>query len=163
MTKHKIFAASLSLVALVGCSSRPRDFTPTLQAAPADASQYAADYESCRTMVAEGQRSGFGARLASGGVGVAAGVGVTAATVGGTGGTMVGAAAAASAAAVMLPVIGVAAAWGVAKARKAKKEREVKAATALCLSEAGYTVSDWTVAKKKRPASNASSAGAATR
>ena len=110
-------------------------------------------------MVAEGQRSGFGARLASGGVGVAAGVGVTAAAVGGTASTMAGAAAAASAAVVMLPVVGVAAAWGVAKARKAKKEREVKDATALCLSEAGYVVRDWTVAKRKRPAGTASAGG----
>ena len=163
MTKHRYFAAGLSLVALAGCSSRPRDFTPTLQAAPADGAKYAADYESCRKMVAEGQRSGFGARLASGGAGVVAGVGVTAATVGGTAGTMAGAAAAASVAMVMLPVVGVAAAWGVAKARKANKEREVKDATALCLSEAGYMVSDWTVAKRRRPVGTASVAAATTR
>jgi membrane protein implicated in regulation of membrane protease activity len=101
-------------------------------------------------MVAEGQRSGFGARLASGGVGVAAGVGVTAAAVGGSAGSMAAAAAAASAAVVMLPVVGVAAAWGMAKARKARKERDVKSATALCLSELGYTVDDWKVAKKSK-------------
>jgi hypothetical protein len=101
-------------------------------------------------MVAEGRRSGFGARLASGGVGVAAGVGATAATLGGTYGTMAAASAAMAASAVMLPVVGVAAAWGVARAQKAKKERAVKSAMALCLSEGGYDVADWKVAKKRK-------------
>jgi predicted NUDIX family NTP pyrophosphohydrolase len=47
----------------------------------------------------------------------------------------------------MAPVIGIAGAWGVAKRSKNRKEKEVKAATALCLSELGYTVEGWKVAK----------------
>jgi hypothetical protein len=107
-------------------------------------------------MVAEGQRSGFGARMASGGLGVAAGVGATAAVIGGgASGGALAAMAAASTAVVVLPVVGVMAAWGVAKANKSKKENEVKKATGLCLSELGYTVSDWEVAKKRKRARKA--------
>ena len=138
-------------VSLSACSSRPREFAPTLAAAPADNAKFSADYESCRTMVAQGQRSDFGARVASGGVGVAAGVGLGAAVAGGGGGTMVGAMAAASTMLVAAPIIGVAGAWGVAKRNKNKKEREIKAATALCLSELGYTVDTWQVAKNQQP------------
>jgi uncharacterized protein YcfJ len=142
-----LLVAALSLSA---CSSRPREFAPTLNAVPADSAKYEADYQACRTMVAEGQRSGFGARVASGGVGVAAGVGLGAALAGGTGGTALGAMAAASATLVMAPFIGVASAWGLAKRSKNKKEREVKEATSLCLSELGYTVAGWKVAKDQK-------------
>lgn len=50
----------------------------------------------------------------------------------------------------MLPVIGIAAAWGVAKAQKAKKERELKKAMSDCLGEQGYAVGGWEVAKKRK-------------
>ena len=140
-----VIAASL----LAGCSSRPREFRPTLAAAPADQAKYDVDYEQCRTLVASGQRSNFGARVASGGVGAAAGVGVAAATMGGTYGTMGAAAAAASAAVVMMPVVGIAAAWGMAKRSKLRKEREIKSATALCLAEQGHQVAGWERTKRK--------------
>jgi hypothetical protein len=143
-----IVAAALSTVA---CSSRPREFAPTLAAAPADAGKFDADYETCRVMVAEGRRSGFGSRLASGGAGVAAGAGVGVAMAGGTYGTYAGAAAAAGATLVMMPVVGVLGAWGVAKMKKGKREREIKSAMALCLTEHGYSVSDWKVDKKQKP------------
>jgi len=130
-------------VSLTGCSSQPRQFAPEMKVAVTDPVKFAADYEVCRTLVANGQRSGFGAQMASGGVGVAAGVGAGAAVVGSTAGTMVGAAAAASAVMVMVPIVGVAAAWGLAKNRRLKKEKDIKEATALCLSEIGYTVSGW--------------------
>lgn len=118
---------------------------------PADAAKFAADHETCRTLVAQGVRSGFGSRLASGGVGVATGVGVTAAAVGGTASSgALGAAAAASAATLILPVVGIMTAWGMAKARKSKKERDVKKAMSLCLSEQGYEVGEWKVAPKRK-------------
>jgi hypothetical protein len=65
-----VLACSLS-----ACSSRPREFAPSLAAAPENHSKFAADNESCRVMVAQGRRSGFGGRLASDTVGVASGVG----------------------------------------------------------------------------------------
>jgi hypothetical protein len=140
------------VLALSACSSRPREFIATPAATQSTGNaKFAADHESCRILVAQGVRSGFGARLASGGVGVAAGVGVTAAAVGGAASSSaLGAAAAASAATVMLPVFGIAAAWGVAKAQKAKKERDVKTAMQACLSEQGHEVGGWKVAPKRK-------------
>jgi hypothetical protein len=149
--KHRQSALLLiAALSLSACSSTPREFAPSLTAVPADGAKYEADYQTCRTMVAEGQRSGFGARVASGGVGVVGGIGLGAALAGGGGGTMVGAMAAAATAAMMAPVIGIAGAWGMAKRSKNRKEREVKAATALCLSELGYTVESWKVAKDQK-------------
>ena len=150
MKQFQLAALVVVSASLGACSSRPREFAPTLAAAPADLAKYASDYETCRIMVAEGQRSGFGARVASGGVGVAAGVGLGAALAGGTGGTALGAMAAASATLIMAPVIGVVGAWGIAKRNKNKKEKEIKAATALCLSELGYTVDEWKVDKDQK-------------
>jgi uncharacterized membrane protein YfcA len=147
MDRRNIVTAALVIVALAACSSRPREFEPTLQAAPADAAQYERDYETCRTLVAQGQRSGFGAQLASAGTGVAAGVGIP------VGIAALGEAATyavASTAVVFMPLVGVGAAWGMAKRKKNKKEREIKQATALCLSEHGYTVGSWDVAKKRK-------------
>ena len=122
-----------------------------MQVAVADPTKFATDYEHCRQLVAGGQRSGFGPQVASGGVGVAAGVSVGAAVAGSTAGTVAGAAAAASAALVLIPIVGVAAAWGLAKNRRLKKEKEIKQATALCLSETGYTVSGWKRDKNQKP------------
>jgi len=151
VTNKTLCAVAVVALSLTACSSKPRYFEPQLAAAPEDPAKYQEVHDSCRKMVAEGQTSGFGARVASGGVGVAAGVGVTAAAFGGTTyGSMAAAATAASAALVMMPVIGVAAAWGVAKANKAKKEKATKAAMTTCLSELGYTVSDWKTAKRPK-------------
>jgi len=150
MTYRRTAVLLIAALSLSACSSRPREFSPTLAAVPADSAKYAADYQTCRTMVAEGQRSGFGARVASGGVGVVGGIGLGAALAGGGGGTMVGAMAAAATAAMMAPVIGIAGAWGVAKRSKNRKEKEVKAATAVCLSELGYTVDSWKVDKHQK-------------
>ena len=141
MYRHKALVIGLS-VSLAACSSQPRQFSPEMQVAV---------YEQCRTLVVGGQRSGFGAQVASGGVGVAAGMGVGAALAGGTAGTLAGAAAAASAALVLMPIVGVAAAWGLAKNRRLKKEKEIKQVTALCLSETGYTVSGWKRDKGQKP------------
>jgi hypothetical protein len=50
-----------------------------------------------------------------------------------------------------MPIVGVAAAWGLAKNRRLKKEKEIRQATALCLSETGYPVSDWKRDKSQNP------------
>ncbi|HZF43043.1 MAG TPA: hypothetical protein VEZ48_06505 [Sphingomonadaceae bacterium] len=147
----RFLTSAAVVLALSACSSRPREFVATPASQPADSVKFAADHESCRIFVAQGVRSGFGARLASGGAGVAAGVGVTAAAVGGAASSSaLGAAAAASAATVMLPVFGIAAAWGVAKAQKAKKERDVRKAMQACLFEQGHEVAGWEVAPKRK-------------
>ena len=145
MSRRRTLIAVATIVALAGCSSRPREFVPSLNAAPADIAKYESDYETCRTLVAKGQRSGFGAQVASAGTGVAAGVGIP------VGIAALGEAATyavASTAIVLMPLVGVGAAWAMAKRKKSKKEREIKEATALCLSGHGYVVSDWNVRKK---------------
>jgi hypothetical protein len=73
---------------------------------------------------------------------------------GGTYATYGAAAAAASATLILAPVVGIAAAVGMAKHKRAKKEREIKTAMTLCLSEAGYEVSSWS--KAKRPGKRSS-------
>ena len=141
-TRH-VWIAALAALSMSACSSRPRQFSPTLAATPEDSAKFAADFQSCRVMVAQGQRSGFGSRVASGGVGVAAGTGAAVAVAGGASSSMVGAMAAASAAAVLMPVVGVLGAWGMAKVQKNKKEEELKTALDLCLTELGYSVAEW--------------------
>lgn len=151
MNHVRASAVVTTALLLSSCSSRPREFVATPTVVPADAAKFAADHEACRTLVAQGVRSGFGSRLASGGAGVATGVGVTAAAVGGAASSSaLGAAAAVSAATVMLPVVGIMAAWGMAKARKSKKEGDVKKAMSLCLSEQGYQVGGWEFAEKRK-------------
>jgi hypothetical protein len=152
----------LAALSVTACSSRPREFAPALAAAPPDAARFAADYENCRTLVANGQRSGFGSRLASGGVGVAAGAGVGMAMAGGTYSTVAGAMAAASATLVLMPVVALASAWGVAKRSKHRKEKATKNATGLCLAEHGYEVAGWEQAKHQKrikPSSKPQDAG----
>lgn len=156
--RHTAAAVALILM-LTGCSSRPREFVPTLKMAPADQAKYERDYETCRTLVAKGQRSGFGSRAASAGAGVAAGVGIP------VGIATLGEAAAfavASSAIVLMPVVGVGAAWAMAKRKKNRKERDIKQAIALCLSEHGYVVVDWELGKKRARA-EAHTAAAARR
>ena len=144
MVSRPIGLAVASALVLGACSSRPRTFEPQLASPPASA-EYDRTLETCRTLVAQGHRSDFKARLASAGTGVAAGVGIP------LGIAALGEAATyavASSAVALMPLVGVGAAWGLAKRKKNNKEREVKEATALCLSEHGYTVSSWKVARK---------------
>lgn len=141
-----ICLAVVSALALSACSSRPRTFEPQLASAPAPGAEYYQTLDTCRTLVARGHRSDFKARLASAGTGVAAAVGIP------LGLAALGEAATyavATSATALVPLVGIGAAWGMAKRKKNKKEREVKQATALCLSEHGYTVSGWKVAKKR--------------
>lgn len=148
MSKRRFFLIAVTGLALVSCSSRPREFTALPKAPPPDAAAFEQAHESCRVQVAQGRRSGFGGQLASGAAGTAAAVGTGAAMVGSAGSGMFAAAAAASMAVVVMPVVGVGAAWGLAKAKKKKKEREVKGAMALCLTENGYPVGEWKVASR---------------
>ena len=140
------FAAALTLSA---CSSRPREFTPMLAAAPADQAGFKEAYATCGRLFAEGKLDASG-RLASGGAGAAAGgaamaVGSAAAlTAGGYTGLAV-----ASATVVALPFVAVAGAWRLAKNRKNKKEQRIQQATAGCLTERGYPVVGWEPVSKK--------------
>jgi hypothetical protein len=62
---------------------------------------------------------------------------------------MGGAMAALGATIIAAPVAALGGAWGIAKIKKTKKERAIKAATAECLAEAGYSVERWRVMSKR--------------
>ena len=150
MRMKKIIACALvSCVALQACSSRPREFTPTLAAAPADQAQFETAYTTCQQLLAAGKldltgRRGSAATGAAAGAGTAAVGGATAAAMGGYAGV-----AAASATIVLLPFAVVGGAWGMAKMKRARKERAIKAAIGECLHERGYEVAGWSRSLKK--------------
>ena len=136
------------VLALEACSSRPREFTPTLAAVPASQAKFDADYAECQQLVVSGKltstgRGGSAAGGAAAGAGTAA-VGGALASAGGYAGL-----AAASATVVLLPFAILGGAWGMSKAKRAKKERAIKAAMEGCLHDRGYQVAGWSKALKK--------------
>ena len=50
---------------------------------------------------------------------------------------------------VLLPFAIVGGAWGMAKIKRAKKERAIKTAMTGCLQQRGYQVAGWSRAAKK--------------
>lgn len=149
MKAHVCGLALICCLTSEACSSRPREFTPTLAAAPASQAQFNAAYADCHQLLVAGKLDLSG-RRASAGVGAAAGAGTaaiggaTAAAVGGYAGL-----AAASATIVLLPFAIVGGAWGMSKMKRAKKERAIKAAMEGCLSERGYQVAGWSKSLQK--------------
>lgn len=148
-----IGAALVGALLVSGCSSRPREFTPMLAAPPSgqaafDQAAFDRAYTECSQLMVAGKLDSEG-RLASAGAGAAAtGVtavagGATAAAVAGYGGLAV-----ASATIVLLPFALVGGAVGMAKAKRAKKEKAIKTAMTGCLAERGFVVTDWVRAKK---------------
>jgi hypothetical protein len=143
----------LVILALQGCSSRPREFTPTVGAAASDQSVFKADYATCRDLLAQGKLNESG-RLASGAAGVAAGattavLGSAAATSAGLYG---GGVALASATVVLLPFAVIGGAVGMAKMKRHRKELAVQRVMNGCLAERGHTVSGWTKKPKQSTA-----------
>jgi len=149
MTQRVCVSIAICCLALQACSSRPRDFTPTLAAAPADQLQFDAAYASCRDELAAGKLdlSGKGSSAGAGaaaGAGTAVAGGATAAALGGYAG-----AAAAASTIVLLPFAIIGGAWGMSKMKRAKKERAIKLALGNCLHERGYEVAGWSKSLKK--------------
>ena len=99
-------------------------------------------------MLVEGKLDASG-RTGSAGAGAAAGA--TTAAAGGALATAGGYAglAAASATIVLLPFAIVGGAWGMAKMKRTKKERAIRAAMTGCLHDRGYQVAGWSKAMKK--------------
>jgi len=135
-------AAGLSLV-LTACSSRPREFTPTLGMVPADQAKFEAAYADCRQLYVTGKLDRNG-RLASGGAGVAAGGAIGAAgTAAATSAGLYGGMAVATATIVLLPVAIVGGALGMAKIKRHKKEKAIQQVMGGCLLDRGYEVASW--------------------
>ena len=150
MTNKITAFAAVACLGLQSCSSRPREFAPTLAVAPANQAELDAAYAECQQLFVAGKldANGLGG---SAGAGAAAGAGTavagsaTAAAIGGWGGL-----AAASATVVLLPFAVLGGAWGMSKLKRAKKEAAIQNAMTGCLQERGYRVAGWARAAKKR-------------
>lgn len=147
-SKYMAFVLAASLT-FAGCSSRPREFAPTLAAPPASTAQFNASYAECSHLLIAGKLDSSG-RLASGAAGAATGGGVAlaggaaAAATAGYAGMAV-----AAATVVLLPFAVLGGAWGMSKMKRAKKEKAIKTAMTGCLKERGYEVSGWQKTGKK--------------
>ena len=153
--RKSLIAAAASALLLQACSSRPREFTPTLGVAPADQSKFDAAYAECRQLFVTGKLDTSG-RLGSGGAGAAAGgaVGV-AGTAAATSAGLYGGMAVMSATLVLMPVAVIGGAIGMAKIKRHKNEVAIQRTMGGCLCERGYEVASWQKAPKIRPANNA--------
>jgi hypothetical protein len=145
----------------VGCSTRPREFTPQLAApAPAAAAAEAPRLPpqeavaACRTMVAAGKRSDFAGTATAAGAGVATAYGAGLLAAGGGGAGLAEGIAAGVAGATTMVLIAPVAIWGISRAIRAGKEKEIKAAMAQCLLEHGYRVDKWERAPRAVAASS---------
>jgi|KBSMisStaDraftv2_1062788.scaffolds.fasta_scaffold129706_2 hypothetical protein len=152
MRRPILISALILCLALEGCSSRPREFTPNLAAAPDSQALFDATYANCHQLLVDGKlnssgRGGSAAAGAAAGAGTAAIGGTAAAAAGGYAGL-----AAASATIILLPVAIVGGAWGMSKMKRAKKERAIKTAMEGCLRERGYEVAGWSKVQRRRKA-----------
>ena len=154
MRKQLAIAAAAMLV-LEGCSSGPREFTPSIEVAPASQAAFDGAYSECRQLYVAGKLDTNG-RLASGGAGAAAGgaVGVigTSAAVGA--GLYAGAAVMA-ATLVLMPVVIVGGAIGMAKVKRHNKEVAIQRVMTGCLHDRGYAVASWRKAPRAKPTETA--------
>jgi hypothetical protein len=144
-----------AVATLAGCSSRPREFSPVLAVPAADQTAFNTAVGECGTLLAEGKLASNG-RLASGAAGAAAtgatlAVGSAAATSAG----IVGGMAVAGATIILLPFAAIGGAWGMAKAKRKKKESAIQTAMAGCLRERGHEVTGWQQVGKVVPVKKA--------
>jgi len=157
-----LFAALSGALVVSGCSSTPRAFAPTLTVPPPDQRALDQATADCSALYVAGKLDQNG-RLAS--AGGAAGAGATAAAVGGATAAAVagyGGLAVAAATIVLLPFAVVGGAVGMAKVKRAKKEKAIKIALAGCLKERGYDVTGWERLSKADAARARAMATAAT-
>jgi len=142
-------AAALSFL-VAACSSRPREFTPTLGVVPADQAKFDAAYADCRQLYVSGKLDTRG-RLASGGAGAAAGGAVgLAGSAGVASAGLWGGMAVASATLVLMPVAIVGGAFGMARIKRHKKEAAIQRVMGGCLHDRGYDVASWRKAPRPK-------------
>lgn len=148
--RKMLFAAACLGLMLQACSSRPREFTPSLGAAPTDQAKFDAAYAECKQLYVSGKLDSSG-RLASGGMGAAAGgaVGVAGSAAAVSAG-LYGGMAVMSATLVLMPVAIVGGAVGMAKIKRHHKEIAIQRVMGGCLHDRGYAVASWQKAPKKK-------------
>jgi hypothetical protein len=149
--RKRVTAAVAAVLVIGACSSRPREFQPSMAAAPSAENQakFDADVSECHDLLIAGKLDSSG-RLASAGAGAAAGA-VTA--VGGaalaSSAGLYGGMAVASATVVLLPFAALGGAWMMANAKRSKKEKAIQTIMAGCLTERGHTIVGWEKTGKK--------------
>ena len=149
---RKLVAYACLILVLEGCSSKPRDFTPTLSEAPVDQVRFDTAYAECRQLLVAGKLDSSG-RLASGGVGAAAGgaVGIAGSAAAASAG-LYGGMAVATATVVLIPFAVIGGAVGMAKIKRHNKEVAVQRVMKGCLHDRGYQVASWRRAPRPQPA-----------
>lgn len=154
MRKSLLAAAAFSLL-LSACSSRPREFTPTLGEASVgqtqfDQAKFDQAYAECKQLYVTGKLDKNG-RLASGATGVAAGTAIGAAgAAAATSAGLYGGMAVASATVVLMPFAIVGGAIGMAKIKRHRKEVAIQQVMGGCLLDRGYRVAGWEKAPKAK-------------
>lgn len=146
MDKRIVACALINCLTLQACSSRPREFTPSLVSPTASKADFEAAYATCRQLLVAGKlnssgRTGSLAGGAGAGAGTAAVGGTAAAMAGGWGGVAL-----ASATVVLLPFAVVGGAFGMSRMKRAKKEWAIKTKLEGCLQERGFRVAGWSKA-----------------
>jgi len=132
MNSKTVACALTSAVLLQACSSRPRQFSPTL-AVDASQSEFDAAYATCNQLLVAGKLDSSGR---NGSAGAGAATGAATAAVG-------------SATIVLLPFAILGGAWGTSRMKRTAKEKAIKTAMEGCLGEGGYQVAGWSKAAKK--------------
>lgn len=126
-----------------------------LASAPLDASKVDAAYAECKQLYVSGKLDTNG-RLASGGVGAAAGGAVgLAGTAAATSAGLWAGAAVASATLVLMPFAVIGGAVGMAKIKRKKKERAIQQVMTGCMRDRGITVAGWQKAPRTKAAVSA--------
>lgn len=146
--RNGMIAATLAGLLLEACSSRPREFTPSVTLGTTDQTKFDAAYADCKELFVAGKLDTNG-RLASGGAGAVAGgaVGLGGGALA-TGAGLYGGMAVMSATLVLMPVAVIGGAVGMAKIKRHKKEVAIQRAMAGCLHERGYEVASWQKARR---------------
>src|SRR6185503_19907547 len=125
MQNRWVALALVGCLSLEACSSRPREFEPTLATPSANQAEFDSAYATCRQLLVAGKLDSSGR---SGSLGASAGAGAGTAAVGGTAAAVAGrwgGVALASATVVLLPFALVARARGMRPAPPATNERPI--------------------------------------
>lgn len=143
MNYKTMFGVLAGSLIVSGCSSTPRSYSPMLAVPPADQRAFDKATADCSALLVAGKLDRDG-RLASAGVGVAAGAATMAAGAGAaTAAGLAGGMAIASATVVLIPFAIIGGAVGMSKIKRGNREQAIKTAMTGCLKERGYEVSAW--------------------
>lgn len=142
---RKIIIPVIAEMLITGCSTRARNFSPTLVAPASDEVAFQHTIETCRMLARQGVKGGFkDAALLTGASAAGAVGGAAAITASGAVGIgMSGAAAGAATAGLLAIPLGIG--FGVSRLIRSGKERRLKRAMGDCLVENGYSVANWSI------------------